>query len=139
MEIPELIKGGMHQDDRGRLTYNNAFDASDVKRFYTIANKDLNFVRGWQGHKIERRWFSAILGAFEIKLIPIDNWEKPSNKLKSIPFTIKDDTFDVLCVPKGYISSVKAITEGAKLLVMSDYLLGEIDDEYRFDINYFNV
>ena len=45
MKVPELIKGGMHQDDRGKLTYNNAFSASEVKRFYTIANKDMNFRR----------------------------------------------------------------------------------------------
>jgi hypothetical protein len=44
---------------------------------------------------------------------------------------------DVLHIPQGYISSIQALEPEAKLLVMADYLLGEINDEYRFDADYF--
>ena len=52
---PRLIKGVEFTDNRGVLLFNNTFDASLVKRMYTISNHDLNFVRGWQGHHIEKK------------------------------------------------------------------------------------
>jgi len=76
-------------------------------------------------------------GSFKIELIAIDNWENPSRDLKSLSFIANAETFDVLHVPQGYVTSIQALEEGAKLLVMADYLLGTIQDEYRFDIDYF--
>ncbi|MEN9907195.1 MAG: hypothetical protein RLZZ540_336 [Bacteroidota bacterium] len=135
--IPKIINGGSHSDVRGTLRFNNSFDATTVKRVYLIENKDTVFVRGWQGHRVEQRWFSVLQGSFKIELIAIDDWEHPSKKLQSKVFIISSDTFDVLHVPKGYVSSIQSLEENAKLLVMADYLLGEIHDEYRFDIDYF--
>jgi Holliday junction resolvasome RuvABC DNA-binding subunit len=37
---PKLIKGVQHRDERGKIKYNNEFDASEVKRMYTIENAD---------------------------------------------------------------------------------------------------
>ncbi|WP_285269918.1 hypothetical protein [Kaistella rhinocerotis] len=45
-----VIKGSRHEDERGILTFNNVFDASEVKRIYTIQNHFTDFIRGWQGH-----------------------------------------------------------------------------------------
>ena len=56
---PILILGGSHQDKRGVLKYNNNFDVTSVKRMYIIENIDTFFVRGWQGHKIEQRWYGC--------------------------------------------------------------------------------
>lgn len=136
---PKIITGGNHSDLRGTLRYNREFDSSLIKRLYIIENKDSQFIRGWQGHKIEQRWFSAIVGSFKIDLILIDNWEKPSQSLQPISFEISFEKFDVLHVPKGYISKIQALEDNAKLLVMSDYLLGEVEDDYRFDTQYFNI
>jgi dTDP-4-dehydrorhamnose 3,5-epimerase-like enzyme len=138
MQIPTLIAGGAHEDDRGILHYNNEFVASDVKRIYTITNKDQDLIRAWQGHKIERRWFSAIGGAFRIKLIQIDNWESPSKDLPQLQFSLSSDSLDVLLVPSGYVTSIQASEENSKLLLMSDYAYGEVKDEYRFDKTYFS-
>ena len=55
--IPKIIKGENHNDSRGILFYNNDFDASAIKRLYVIDNQKTNFIRAWQGHKIEQRWF----------------------------------------------------------------------------------
>jgi len=136
---PQLISGGNHSDSRGTLRFNNDFNATDIKRIYTIENNSTEFIRGWQGHAIERRWFSAINGKFEIKLIRIDNWKNPAKKTSYSSFIIDDVKLDILAVPKGYISSIQALEENAKLLVMSDYMLGEIDDEYRFELDYFEI
>jgi dTDP-4-dehydrorhamnose 3,5-epimerase-like enzyme len=135
--IPKIVAGGCHSDDRGTLRFNNSFDATAIKRIYLIENKETTFVRGWQGHRIEQRWFSVLQGSFKIELIAIDNWEHPSRDLKSLSFIINTVTLDVLHVPQGYVSSIQALEEGAKLLVMADYLLGANQDEYRFEIDYF--
>lgn len=138
MQIPKLIAGGVHEDDRGKLHYNNAFVASEVKRIYTITNKDQDFIRAWTGHKIERRWFSAIGGSFQIKLIQIDNWESPSKDLPQLQFSLSSESLDVLSIPSGYVTSIQATEESSKLLVMADYMLGELKDEYRFEKTYFS-
>jgi hypothetical protein len=135
---PAIIKGGQHTDSRGTLTFNNGFDASLVKRFYTIQNTEKDFIRGWQGHKIEQRWFSAIHGAFEIRLIKIDDWETPSAVSDILTFRLDSATFDILHVSQGYASAIRSLTHDAKLLAMSDYLAGEVKDEYRFELNYFD-
>lgn len=134
---PNLINGNCHSDNRGFLFYNNDFDASSIKRIYIIENKTTDLVRGWQGHQIEQRWYSCISGEIKIELIQIDNWENPSRDLKINSFVIDSEKLDVLHVPNGYISSIQSLEPNSKLLIMADYLLGELTDEFRFDINYF--
>jgi dTDP-4-dehydrorhamnose 3,5-epimerase-like enzyme len=135
---PKIISGSRYNDERGSLSYNNDFEASHVKRIYYIENKDISFVRGWQGHKIEQRWFSAVTGSFIIRLIKIDNWESPSADLEIVRFELTSDGLNVLHIPAGYATSIQAVAHDSKLLVMADYLLGELTDDYRYDINYFN-
>jgi len=134
---PLLIKGDGHSDNRGTLLYNNTFDASFIKRIYTIQNTSITFIRAWQGHQTEQRWFSAVMGSFRIRLIEIDNFENPSHDLKPRTFIVTAETLDVLHIPSGYVSSIQSLEPNSKLIVMSDYLLGEIQDEYRFELNYF--
>ena len=135
--IPKIIRGGSHTDSRGTLLYNNDFDALGIKRIYVIENKETTFVRGWQGHRIEQRWFSVLQGSFRIELIAIDNWENPSTDVERFSFIVDAAKLDVLHVSAGYVSSIQSLEAGSKLLVMADYLLGEVQDEYRFDITYF--
>jgi len=134
--LPSIILGGSHLDNRGLLSYNNSFDAGVIKRIYVIENK-LNFIRRWQGHKIEQRWFSAIKGEFEIQLIKIDNWDRPNKELEKVTINLSDENLDILHIPAGYLTSVKALIEGARLLVMADYKLGDIKDDYKFLADYF--
>ena len=135
--IPAIIEGGRHCDARGILLYNNVFDASGIKRVYLIENKDVDFIRAWQGHRIEQRWYSAVQGSFKIRLIAIDDWDNPSKMLKPVTFFLYAEKMDVLHVPPGYVSSIQALESGSKLLVMADYHLGEVKDEYRFDVDCF--
>ncbi|MDI1254473.1 MAG: WxcM-like domain-containing protein [Flavobacterium sp.] len=137
MMQPEIIAGNSYTDHRGTLFFNNDFDASKVKRFYAIENSNTDFIRAWQGHKIEQRWFSAIKGTFAIKLIEVDDWENPSKTLRQYEFILDEKKMDILHVPKGFISSIQSIEADSKLLVMADYLSGEIKDEYRYDAGYF--
>jgi dTDP-4-dehydrorhamnose 3,5-epimerase-like enzyme len=135
---PKLIRGDRHSDSRGTLIFNNDYNVAEVKRIYFIENKSLDFIRGWQGHQIEQRWFSAVQGSFEICIRAIDNWVNPSKKLEFESFVLSAATFDVLHVPQGHITSIQSLEEDSRLMAMSDYGLGIVSDEYRFDINYFN-
>ena len=138
-KYPYLIKGGRHADSRGQLCYNNDFELTEVKRIYTIENWDINTIRGWQGHKIEKRWFASVHGSFRMELRKIDDWEKPSKTCELFSYVLSDKELDVLYVPMGYASKIQSLNPSAKLLVMADYLLGEVEDDYRFALDYFET
>lgn len=132
-----LLQGDKYSDVRGTLTYNNAFDASAIKRIYTIENASTTFVRGWQGHQIEQRWFAAMSGSFEITVIVIDDFDKPSEDLEVEKYVLTADELTYLHVGAGRITAIQALEEDSKLLVLADYGVGEIQDEVRYPIEYF--
>jgi len=134
-----LIKGSKYMDERGVVNFNNNFDASAVKRIYTIENTHIDFIRGWQGHAIEKRWFSCIKGNFIIAVIQIDDFEKPSENLLPTIYELNADGLNVLAIEAGCVTAIKASTEDSKLLIMADYALNEIEDEYRFPLDYFKI
>lgn len=133
-----LLPGKNHKDHRGIITYNNDFDASQIKRIYTIENHSLDFIRGWQGHQIEQRWFAAMSGSFEIRVIKVDNFENPAKNLLQNIYVLTTESLDFLHVPAGYITAIRALEEHSKLLVLADYGVGEVQDEYRYPLEYFN-
>lgn len=137
MDKPAILEGKSYSDERGNVIFNNDFNVTEIKRMYYIENTDTEFIRGWTGHKIEQRWFSALQGSFLIRLIKIDHWELPSRQSEIVKFELNAGNLNVLHVPKGYVSAIQAREENSRLLVMGDYFLGESDDIYRFPIDYF--
>lgn len=136
---PNLIKGGIYQDDRGRLDFVNDFNAEEVKRVYFTTHHDVDTVRAWQGHKIESRWFMCVQGSFDIKIIEIDNWISPSEELKVLSYTLSANQPEVLYVPNGYVNGFRAREQNSKLMIMSNFRLNEIeDDQIRFDKDKWN-
>ncbi|SFT33177.1 WxcM-like, C-terminal [Chryseobacterium formosense] len=133
-----LLEGKKHHDQRGIITFNNDFDASAIKRIYTIENHSTEFIRGWQGHKIEQRWFACMKGCFEISVIEVNDFTEPSKDLTMQKYLLKEDTLTYLHIPAGCITAIQSKIGNSKLLVLADYGLGEINDEYRFDLDYFN-
>lgn len=138
MQQRQLIKGHAHNDERGSLKYNNAFDLSQIKRFYTIVPASTTFKRGWQGHKIEQRWFTALKGSFEIRRIVVDNWESPNRDLEQETFTLAAATLDVLHIPAGNITCIQALEVNALLGIFADYQVGVLQDEYKYELNHFS-
>jgi dTDP-4-dehydrorhamnose 3,5-epimerase-like enzyme len=134
---PKIIKGNSYTDHRGILYYNNFFNASAIKRMYIIENSSTKTSRGWQGHKVEQRWLSAVQGSFRIKLIEIDDWNSPSKSLVFQEVKLEAKKLDVLHIPQGYVTCIQSIENNSKLLVMADYSIDEIEDEYRYELNYF--
>jgi len=132
---PVIITGACYQDDRGELRYNNNFDVSSVKRIYLIQNTESNPVRGWQGHKVEQRWFVAVNGVFEINVVGLENWDSSKPDLPVKKFKITQEQLDVLYVPPGFATAIRSLAPGSTLLAMSDYRIGEIVDDYRFPLS----
>lgn len=134
----KIIPGGKFQDNRGSIRFNNDFDASPIKRLYFISNSEEQSIRGWQGHQIESRWFVASSGAFNIFVVKVDSWEEPSKKSFIQSFLLSANECNILQVPSGYITKIESMSTDAILLAMSDYALGEVQDESRYDMNYFD-
>jgi dTDP-4-dehydrorhamnose 3,5-epimerase-like enzyme len=132
-----LFKGNKFSDHRGIITYNNEFDVSAIKRIYTIENSSLEFIRGWQGHKVEQRWFAAMSGRFKVSIICVDDFENPSPDLEIHNYELTTDGLTILHIPAGHITAIQALEHGSKMLVMADYGIGELKDEYRYELDYF--
>ena len=103
MEICKIIKGSRNDDLRGTVFYNNDFDTTQIKRIYLIENTNTDLVRGWQGHKIEQRWFSVVNGSFKISVIPITSFETNSPNLELVFFELFSNQLNVLHIPGGYV------------------------------------
>lgn len=127
------ITGNFFSDERGMLSFNNELDLTEVKRVYVIENADLSIQRAWQGHQTEKRWFIAVKGKFLIKLVKIDNFENPLNSLEVESFELDSKKLEALIVEAGCASSIQALEVDSKLLVFSNYKMGEIEDNYKFN------
>lgn len=127
---PKILSGGSFSDERGSLFFNNDFVPSEVKRLYFIENADTDFVRGWQGHKVEQRWFSAVSGKFKILVAKVEDLEH-QNTAEIQEFKLENPS-EILHLPKGYASAIQMLEPNSRLLVMADFLLKEIDDDFRF-------
>ena len=133
--IPNIIKGDLFKDNRGKLFSCNQFDMSPVKRMYSIENINSNYIRGWKGHKIETRWFFATKGSIIINTILISDLEKahPLPFIKT--FKLNDNNLDVLEVPPGFATSIKQYSNGDRICVFADYELGlSGDEDLRWDL-----
>lgn len=133
-EKPGLIVGGNHVDHRGALSFANDFNMDEVKRFYTIGHPDTATVRAWQGHKKEKKWFYVVSGSFHILVVKPDDWKTPSLDLDPDKFLLNEQSSEVLYVPAGYATGLKAAEINSKIIVFSDFTVEQSsNDNYRFD------
>lgn len=134
MKVNNLIEGGIFNDERGSLRYVNDFSLSKFKRFYLVKNKDVNFIRAWQGHKKEIKVFYPIKGSFVISWVKIDDFENASKNLIAEHCILDSKISGALVVDKRYANGFKAKESNSELLVFSNLSLEESqEDIYRFD------
>lgn len=131
-----IIEGEIFRDDRGQISSLNDFRFSGVERCYFIHHPNRSVIRGWHGHKFEKKWFYCVKGSFTIALVEIDNWEKPSPNLKAEIYNLSDRESKIICIPKGYANCIKAKEDNSVLLVFSSKILDEVLlDSWRYDKN----
>lgn len=131
---PEIICGGIFTDKRGTLRFVNDFDASPVKRIYTVENADTQVIRAWQAHRYETKFFHVVKGRFVIAWVRLDDFTHPSENLKADHAILSHANPEVLVVPGGFANGIRALEQDSVLLVMSDKTLEDSkNDNYRFD------
>lgn len=132
----EIIEGEVFKDYRGIISSINSFNFDGVKRTYIIHHPDISIVRGWNGHKQERKWFYCLKGRFSVALVKIDDWENPSPSLNPKIYHLTEDKSQLLCVPEGYANCMKAFSKDATMLVLSDKSLEEAaNDNWKYASN----
>lgn len=133
-KYPQLIKGGIHTDCRGQLSFVNEMKFDTIERFYIISNSEENPLRAWQGHKIDNKYFYCIQGIIKVHFVKIDNWESPSKDLKVESVFLSATESAVLHIPEGYANAIESLEVGAKLISFSTLPLDRTsEDDVRFD------
>ncbi len=130
----KIIEGELFKDYRGVLTSLNDFLFDGVERVYFIHHSNKDIIRGWHGHKSEKKWFYCVKGAFTIALVKVDNWDNPSLNLQAEIFNLTESKSKIIAVPEGYANCIKAASDEATLMVFSGKRLPEAyDDSWRYD------
>lgn len=133
-KYPRLIKGGIHTDSRGQISFVNDMKFDAIERFYIIGNSAENPLRAWQGHKIDNKYFYCIQGTIKVHYVKIDNWESPSKDLKVENVTLSAAESNVLHIPEGYANAIQSLEKGSKLISFSTLPLDRTgEDDVRFD------
>jgi|SRR5690606_22646632 len=133
-----FIQGGIAKDYRGQIRFVNDFDMKEVKRFYIIKNSDIDLVRGWRAHKIEKRWFYVLSGTFLLSVVKIDDWQNPSRDLVVEDIILNSTDNRVLYLPNGYGTAFKALEQDSEVLVFADHSLDHAQyDDFTYDLSYF--
>lgn len=117
-----IIEGNMHKDKRGTIRFINDFDLSNVKRMYAIEPKK-EYIRAWQGHYKETKWFFAAKGRFIVKTIDMQTEQICSYELNT-------KQTEALVIPGGNYNGFKALEDNSILIVYSDFSLedSKMDD-----------
>jgi dTDP-4-dehydrorhamnose 3,5-epimerase len=140
MNKPKLYKGGISEDSRGSVSYNNNLKLKKIRRFYVVKNKKKNFIRAWHGHKIEAKFIMCIEGKAKIAAVRINNFKNPSRKSKPYYFNLDSKKSDVIYIPPGFANGSKSITKNMKLYILSTTTLEKsLKDDFRFPINFWTI
>lgn len=130
------IKGGIHEDARGTVSFVNGCAIDDAKRFYWLSQTADNPVRAWMGHRHERKWFVPVDGRTTLVLRRLlDEPGRPVRMDAQCAVFALDATAPcAIAVPVGYCAGFRSETDDAKVLVFSDKTLDEAaGDMVRFD------
>jgi dTDP-4-dehydrorhamnose 3,5-epimerase len=132
-KYPKLIKGGIHTDDRGQISFVNDMKFDSITRFYIINNSINHPVRAWQGHKIDNKYFYCVKGIVKVHYVKVDNWELPSRDLKVESVILSEDESAIFHIPEGYANAIQSLEEGSKLVSFSTLPLDRTaEDDVRF-------
>jgi dTDP-4-dehydrorhamnose 3,5-epimerase-like enzyme len=139
-KYPPLIKGGIHTDHRGQISFVNDMEFDTIERFYIISNSTENPLRAWQGHKIDNKYFYCIQGVIKVHYVKIDDWESPSKDLKVESVMLNADESDILHIPEGYANAIESLEMGSKLISFSTLPLDQTsEDDVRFESDTWEV
>jgi dTDP-4-dehydrorhamnose 3,5-epimerase-like enzyme len=130
---PMLIEGDLAVDDRGSVSFVNAFDLGPARRFYVVRNHHRGFVRAWHAHREERKFITVVEGSVLLCCVRVDDWEAPSSDLAIQRYVLSSHKPRVLVIPGGFAHGFMTLSEGAAVMVFSSATLDEsLQDDVRF-------
>ena len=133
MNKPIIIQGDTHTDKRGIVRFVNDFLMNDIIRFYTIKHLNTEFVRAWQAHKKEKKYFYVLRGQFVMAYLKLEDFEQPDRHKKAKYAVLSDTKSKVLSIPEGYANGLKALEPDSEIMVFSNLTVEESKkDDYRF-------
>jgi dTDP-4-dehydrorhamnose 3,5-epimerase len=139
-EEPLLILGEQAVDDRGSLSFVNAFAFEGVKRFYVVSNHRLGFVRAWHAHRHEAKYATVVQGACLVGAVRIDDWANPSKDLPVHRYVLSAGKPSVLYIPPGFANGFMSLTTDARIIFYSTASLEESrTDDIRYDSRYWDA
>ena len=137
---PRIFVGGLHRDIRGEVRYVNEFGFQGVDRFYTVHPSGVGELRGWVGHRRDRKWFSVPKGAIRIGVAQPKGWAPVSREAAVQAFLLTADAPAVLEVPPGFFTASVALQPDSILTVFSS---GAIEtagtDDFRVSSDYWSL
>lgn len=137
---PFLVSGQRFVDDRGLLSFINELDLKEFRRFYVIENHSKGFIRAWHGHLKEAKVFLPIQGAFLVGAVKLTDPVNPSKDVEVSRQVLDSGNPQALFIPRGHANGLMSLTEGAKLLVLSNTTLEESQgDDYRLPHDYWDI
>lgn len=132
MSDPSIIKGGLATDERGTVRFVNGFNFHGVKRFYTIENYQVGYIRAWHGHWKEAKYITVMSGA---ALIGIANMTTK----KAEKYVLSANEPRVLYVPPGYANGSMALVPNTQIIHFSTSTLEESQqDDVRLHVTEFD-
>lgn len=136
MDGISLIQGELFTDNRGTIASLNNFHFDEIRRCYFLRHPDTSVQRGWNGHKFEKKWFYPIKGSFAIAVARLSDMESGNANPAYSVFKLSETNSQILCVPGGHATCIKALETDSILMVGSDKLLeGSKSDSYKFAID----
>lgn len=124
----KIIEGSSFQDNRGFIRFINDFDLEKVRRMYLI-KPEMNFIRAWQGHKKEFKWFYVLSGSFQVQTVNMLDL----NQRRTL--TVNSNENKVIQIEPGHYNGFVALNESSELLVFSDQTLeNSKDDDFRLTL-----
>lgn len=132
---PIILHGDKFVDDRGTLSFVNAFGFENVKRFYQVENHGKNFIRAWHGHQKEGKYVYVCKGSVLVGAVDIKTSESAASK-----FVLSSEKPRILWIPPGYANGFMNLTEATIIQFFSTSTIEESkDDDIRFPFDKWNI
>lgn len=133
----KIIEGGMGIDDRGTVSFVNAFGFSDVKRFYMVSNFNLETIRAFHGHEKEGKYVFVSKGSIILCAVKMDDKIKPNKNNPVSRFILSARKPMIVFLPPGFANGFRSLESDTQVIFFSTSTLEESKgDDYRFPADY---
>ncbi|MBZ5699345.1 MAG: dTDP-4-dehydrorhamnose 3,5-epimerase family protein [Acidobacteriia bacterium] len=140
LKEPTVIPGSLAVDDRGQVSFANAFSFDSVRRFYMVENFSTDVVRAFHGHLKENKFVFVPAGSAIVAAVALDDPVRPNTNVKPHRFVLSDRKPQILHIPAGYANGFRPLEPGTKIIFFSTATMEEAaNDDYRFPADYWGA